>query len=54
MRILTILIVLSIAIMAGKVTWSSNGKPTIDLRGKPVEGCVKAVLIKVIDTNCTK
>jgi len=58
MKMKQIVLFLSLIVVAnaGKVTWGADGKPSIELSGKPVQGCSNGGLSTLInkDTNSTK
>lgn len=58
MKIKHIVLFLSLIVVAnaGKVTWGADGKPNIELSGKPVEGCSNGGLEALVnkETNSTK
>jgi hypothetical protein len=57
MRLKYIVLFLSLIVVAnaGKVTWGADGKPNIELSGKPVKGCGQGGLSSLLkDTNTTK
>jgi len=57
MKLKHIMLFLSLIVVAhaGKVTWSADGKPNIEMSGKPIKGCNSGGFSSVAkDNNSTK
>jgi hypothetical protein len=57
MKLKHIMLFLSLIVVAnaGKVTWSADGKPNIEMSGQPVKGCNRGGLDSIVkDNNSTK